>query len=341
MRMHLQINLVAIAVALASVSLPAAAGREIHLGMVLPANTMWHKAVTDMADEWSRATDRRVAVIVHPAAGEEATILQRMRNGVWQAGALSIIGLTDIDPAFEVFTIPMFFESYAELYQVTSALAPLMEERLAKKGFVLLGWGHGGWVQVFSTKPVRSVGDLKSVKLFTSAGDDEMVEWYKQNGFQPQSLAVEDVMMMLQTGGVEAVPTTPHLALSLRWYLKAGYMLKVGLAPVVGATVMTRRAWDEIAEADRAKVLEAAHRMQAVLETEVPKQDEQAVVAMQNRKRLQVIEINGSVMQEWRTAADGFAKSMRGSRVEAAVFDLAIKARDAYRRRGSGGGHVN
>jgi TRAP-type C4-dicarboxylate transport system substrate-binding protein len=255
-----------------------------------------------------------------------------MRNDVFQAGALSIIGLTDIDQAFEVFTIPMFFESYGELYKVAETLTPLMKARLEKRGFVLLGWGHGGWVQVFSTKPIRSVGDLKSVKLFTSAGDDEMVEWYKRNGFHPQSLAVEEVMMMLQTGGVEAVPTTPLLALSLRWYDKASHMLKLGLAPVVGATIITRKAWDGIAEADRARILEGARRMQQRLEVEVPKQDELAIAAMQKRG-LTVMEASGPVAQEWQRAAEDFARSMRGSRVEPEVFDQAVRARDEYRQR--------
>jgi TRAP-type C4-dicarboxylate transport system substrate-binding protein len=338
MKTRIRIHIVATVIALAAVSLPAATGRLI-LGMVLPANTMWHKVVTDMADDWRRTTDGRVAVVVRSGAGEEATILQKMRNDVYQLGALSVIGLTDIDQAFEVFTIPMFFESYGELYKVAEALTPLMKARLEKKGFVLLCWGHGGWVQVFSTKPIRSVGDLKSVKLFTSAGDDEMVEWYKRNGFHPQALAVEEVMMMLQTGGVDAVPTTPLVALSLRWYGKARHMLKLGLAPVVGATIMTRKAWDELTEADRGKVLEAARRMQERLEVEVPKQDEQAIAAMQ-KHGLTVVETSGPVAQEWRRAAEDFARSMRGSRVEPEVFDQAVRARDEYRQRADGGGRV-
>ena len=338
MKTRIRIHIVTTVIALATVSLPAATGRLI-LGMVLPANTMWHKVVTDMADDWRRTTDGRVAVVVRSGAGEEATILQKMRNDVYQLGALSVIGLTDIDQAFEVFTIPMFFESYGELYKVAEALTPLMKARLEKKGLVLLCWGHGGWVQVVSTKPIRSVGDLKSVKLFTSAGDDEMVEWYKRNGFHPQSLAVEEVMMMLQTGGVEAVPTTPLLALSLRWYGKARYMLELGLAPVVGATIVTRKAWDDIAEADRTVVLEGARRMQQRLEVEVPKQDEEAVAATRKRG-LQVTKAEGAVAQEWQRAAEDFSRSMRGSRVEPEVFDQAVRARDGYRQRAGGGGRV-
>jgi len=335
MRARTTIALVLAAIALAAVGVPASTERLI-LGMVLPRNTMWHKVITEMTDDWRRGTEGRVTVLVRDSAGEERTIVQRMRNDVFQAGALSAIGLTDIDRGFDVFGIPMFFDSHAELYHVVRALTPRFEERLEQRGFVLLGWGHVGWVQVFSTRPVRTVDDLKSVRLFTSNGDDEMVEWYKRHGFRPQALSVADVPMALQTKMLEAVPTTPLAALSFQWYGTARHMLRIGIAPLVGATVVTRKAWDRIGADDRTTLLAAARRMQDRLEIEVPRQDEQAVVAMQKRG-LEVIAPEGAAAAEWRRAAEEFAESMRGSRVEPALFDEAVRARATFResRRGS------
>ena len=63
-----------------------------------------------------------------------------------------------------------------------------IEKRLDAKGFHLLCWGSGGWVQIFSKKPIKTLDELKQAKLYTSEGDDKMVQWYKTNGFHPVAL---------------------------------------------------------------------------------------------------------------------------------------------------------
>ena len=108
----------------------------------------------------------------------------------------------------------------------------------------MINWGHGGWTQVFTKKPVKTVDDLKKAKLWTSAGNDRMVQWFKANGFEPRAMAMTDIMTGLTTGMVEAVPTTPLAALLFQWYKQTPNMLDIGLAPVVGAIVVTKKAWN-------------------------------------------------------------------------------------------------
>ena len=68
--------------------------------------------------------------------------------------------------------------------------------------------------------------------------------------------------------------------------------------------------------------------VQQRLQAEVPKQDAAAIAAMK-RSGLTVTEATGP---EWRQAIDALAKTMRGEMVPPDMFDLAVKARDAYRR---------
>ena len=106
---------------------------------------------------------------------------------------------------------------------------------------MLLHWGHGGWLQVFTKKPVQTVADLKALKLYTSAGDDRMAQWFKANGFQPRAMAMTDILTGLTTGMIDALPTPPLAALAFQWYRQTPYMLDIGLAPVVGASVITKQ----------------------------------------------------------------------------------------------------
>ena len=236
-----------------------AAAQTIKLGTVVPDGSIWHQVLKQLASDWRRGTTGRVTLRVYAGTqGDEPTMIRKMRIGQLHAASLTSIGLSAIDPVFNVFGIPMFFDSYEELDYVMDRLGPTLEDRLEAKGFMLLSWGNAGWVQVFSREPVSTVADLRQVKIFTSAGEDRMVQWYKRNGFRPVPLAVTDMLTSLQTGMIDAIPATPLAALAFQWYSHIPHMLEAGLGPLIGATVMTRRAWNQIAAEDRVTLLEAA-----------------------------------------------------------------------------------
>jgi TRAP-type C4-dicarboxylate transport system substrate-binding protein len=322
----------AAAVTVASlVCAPAATAQSaIKLATLVPEGSIWDKNIKQMAEEWKQGTDGRVTVTVYAGGsqGDEPTVLRKLRLDALQAAAFTAVGLGSIDSAFNVFDIPFFFESYDELNYVTAKLTPIIRKRIEPKGFVLLNWGHGGWAQVFTKKPVQTVDDLKKIKLYTSAGNDRMVQWFKANGFEPRAMAMTDIMTGLTTGMIEGLPTPPLAALQFQWYRQTPYMLDIGLAPIVGANVITRKTWNAISEADRAKLLAAADGVEKRLQADVPKQDASAVAEM-TKRGLTVTKATGP---EWRTQLDSLAKTMRGEMVPPDVFDAALKARDEFRK---------
>jgi TRAP-type C4-dicarboxylate transport system substrate-binding protein len=299
----------------------------------VPENSIWDKNLKQMGADWSRETNGRVTLTVYGGGsqGDESTVLRKMRLDALQAAALTGLGLGTIDSSFNLFNIPFFFESYDELNAVIEALTPAIAKRVEGKGFVLINWGHGGWTQVFTKKPVLTVDDLKKARLWTSAGNDRMVQWFKANGFEPRAMAMTDIMTGLTTGMVEAVPTTPLAALLFQWYKQTPNMLDIGLAPVVGATVVARKTWNAIPAADRPKLLAAAAAVQRRLQDDVPKQ-ETASIAEMTKRGLVVSKASGP---EWRKETDKLAATMRGEMVPKDMFDLALKAREAYRKRHS------
>jgi TRAP-type transport system periplasmic protein len=296
----------------------------------VPENSIWDRNLKQMGADWNQTTGGRVSLTVFGGGsqGDEPTVLRKMRLDALQAASLTGVGLGTIDSSFNVFDVPFFFESYDELNEVTEKLTPEIRKRLEAKGFVLLNWGHGGWTQLFTKKPVATVAELKKTKLYTSAGNDRMVQWFKANGFEPRAMAMTDIMTGLTTGMVEAVPTTPLAALLFQWYRQTPNMLDIGLAPVVGATVVTRKAWNAVPEADRPKLLAAAAAVQKRLQEDVPKQDAAAVAEMTRRGLV----VTPASAPEWRREIDALAKTMRGEMVPPDVFDMAVKARDAYRK---------
>jgi TRAP-type transport system periplasmic protein len=323
----------AITIAIGVLALTSApiAQSTIKLATVVPDGSIWDKNLKQMADEWKQATDGRVNVTVYGGGsqGDESTVLRKMRLDALQAASFTAVGLGTIDSAFNVFDIPFFFESYDELNYVTDKLTPAIKKKIEPKGFVLLNWGHGGWTQVFTKKPVQTVDDLRKVKLYTSAGNDRMVQWFKSNGFEPRAMAMTDIMTGLTTGMIDGLPTPPLAAMFFQWYKQTPYMLDIGLAPIVGATVVTTKTWKSISDADKPKLLAAAEGVEQRLRVDVPKQDQSSIETM-TKAGLTVTKATGP---EWKTQLDSLAKTMRGEMVPADIFDLASKARDEYREK--------
>jgi TRAP-type transport system periplasmic protein len=331
MRIGILALVLATGAGLASTLVQAQAARTIKLATVVPDGSVWDRNLRQMAEEWKQATGGRVTVTVFGgmSQGDESTVLRKMRLDALQAASFTAVGLGGIDNAFNIFDVPFFFESYDELNYVTEKLTPVIAQRLDAKGFVLLNWGHGGWTQLFTKRPVRTIADLKTIKLYTSAGNDRMVQWFKANGFEPRPMAMTDIMTGLTTGMIEGLPTPALAAQLFQWYRQTPYMLDIGLAPVVGASVITKRTWNSIPAADRPKLLASAAGVEKRLQAEIPKQD-QAAVADLTKRGVTVTKADGA---EWRAQADGLAKTMRGDMVPSDIFDLALKARGEFRTR--------
>ena len=317
--------------ALACLAAPRAQSSAIKLATVVPDGSVWDKALKQMASDWSQATAGRVGVTIFSGGsqGDEPTVLRKMRLGSLQGASLTVVGLGTIDWSFNVFNVPFFFASYDELNAVVDKLTPLLKQRVEAKGFVLVHWGSGGWLQVFSKKPIQNVADLKAMKLYTSGGDDKMTQLYKANGYQPRAMAMTDIMTGLTTGMIDALPTPPLAAMAFQWYKQTPFMLDIGLTPIVGATVINKKTWDAISAADRAKISEIADAVDAKLRADVPKQDSLAVMLMSNQG-LKVTKAGGA---EWTAQGEILAKAMRGQMVPPDVFDMAVKERDAFRQR--------
>jgi TRAP-type C4-dicarboxylate transport system substrate-binding protein len=282
-----------------------------------------------MAAEWRTASGGSVTVTIFPGGqlGDENKVVSLLRAGRPQAAALTTIGLSRLDPAYNVFGIPFFFDSYDELYAVLDRMAPVLDARLQKGGFTRLAWGNGGWVRVFSRVPVATLEDLKGVKLFTSAGEDAMVQWYKTHGFTPVALAMTDILTGLSSGQIDAIPTTPTAALAFQFYTRTGHMLDLGIAPLVGAIVVNSQVWGRIPAAAQPALVASAREMEARLNRAIPAQDTASIEEMKKRGLV----VHAPAGAEWKTVAQSLTESLRGAMVPAEIYDLAVKERNAYR----------
>jgi TRAP-type C4-dicarboxylate transport system substrate-binding protein len=308
----------------------------IRVATSAPDKSEWHDALLQLGDSLKKGTANRAGLRINAGGtqgSEKAVIDRMMTGGPVDAALLTANGLALIDDSFNVFGIPFFFESEAELRHVQERLTPMLAAKLEAKRFHLLSWGDGGWVQLFSKKPLKTLAEVKRAKLYTSEGNDRMMQWYKANGFNAVALPDSEIMKQLKAlNGIEAVPIPPYPAQLLGLYRDAPNMLQMQVAQLVGAMIITTGTWNKLSEADRKVLTDASKAMQTRLEREVPKKDDASVAEMQKEGRdLKVTALDPKAVAEFRSEAAKMTAAMSGSIVPSDVFDAAIRERNAYR----------
>ena len=132
-------------------------------------------------------------------------MIRKMRIGQLHAAAISNVGLAEIDPGAYALTLPMMFDSYEEWNHVREQVNPLLEERLAEKGFIVLAWSDLGWVYFFTKSPMRTPSDLGNMKLAGSHTETRTIDIFKWAGFNPVPISTVDMMTGLQTGLIDSL----------------------------------------------------------------------------------------------------------------------------------------
>lgn len=316
-------------------SLAVAAPIQIRLATVAPRGTSLDASLREMRQKWLDISKGDVNILLHTdgVMGGEAQMVQRMGVGQIHSAMLSTIGLSQIDPSVSALqSMPMMFRSLEEVAYVREKLRPDLEKRLLAKGFVALFWGDIGWVRHFTTKPAEHPADFKKLKLFAWAGNEAQIALMKSAGYQPVSLEVSDILPSLKSKMIDAVSQPPFFAEAGQMYRDASHMLEVNWAPMVGATVITKKVWDTIPEASRAALLAASQAAGEQVTRNGRAESLRAVAAMK-AKGLTVHPLTPQIEGEWRQVAEELYPKIRGTLVPADIFDQVRRLLDEYRRK--------
>jgi TRAP-type C4-dicarboxylate transport system substrate-binding protein len=309
------------------------AADRIKLATLAPTGSTYHKSLLNLKDAWKKLSNGTVDLVVYADGklGGEADTVSLMNVNSIQAAMLTGVGLAEIEPGVAgLQSIPMGFRNFDEVDYVGEKLRPMLEERLAAKGFVVLFWSDAGWVRFFSKKPVAHPDDLKKLKLFTWAGSPDQVQIYKSAGFNATPLETADILPSLQTGLIDATPAPPVFALASQIDTRAPYMLEINWAPLVGACVVRKPVWDKLPADLRQRMLEAATATGKEIKESGRKESEESVRAMEKRG-LKVTRMTPELESEWRTAAEAAYPQIRGRLVPADIFDEALRLIKEYR----------
>lgn len=306
---------------------------KIKMATLAPKGSPWHEVLMKMGREWQEISDGKIQFKIYPdgVAGDEDSMIRKIRIGQFQAAALTFNGIAYIDPSVNAFAIPMLYDNYEQLDKVRDIVEAEIRRRIEANGFILLAWADVGWIRFFSTEPMRTPEELKKMKIFTWAGDEVALRMWKNAGYRAVPLQPVDILTGLQTGLINAFSSPPFGALSSQWFGIADHMLDLPFAPFTGGFVLDKKTWNKIPEEYKPDLIAAAEKVAKKIKDELRHEDQAFIDAMVEHG-LTVHPADAEIKTLWRETARTFYGDLRGDFVPADIFDRVVFLSDSIRR---------
>ena len=322
--------------ALATLLVAAApAATTITLGTLAPEGTTYHRTLLELRETWRQAPGGGVNLRIYAGGkmGGDLKMVSQMRLGTLDAAMITANGLAEIEPAVTgLQSIPMMFRSLDEVDYIGVKLQPVLVKQMEAKGFFVLFWSDAGWVHFFSKKPVQTPDDLRKLKIFNWTGDTHGPAIWRSAGFQPVQLDPSEIVPMLETSVITALPTPPFSALAMQVYEKAPHMLDLNWAPLAGGIVIRKSVWDKLPTDVKPVLLKSAREAGKANKIQGRAESKRSVQAMKE-KGLTVHPVTPALEEEWRRMAETIYPELKGRIVPVETFDQVEKWLKEYRAR--------
>jgi len=319
--------------ALVLVAIPASADPVvIKLATVAPKDSVWMNAYSAMNTEVEKATEGRVSFKFFPGmvSGDEKDMVRKMRAGQLQAGGFTGVGLQMMEPGMLVMQLPMLFKDYDEMSKVRDRLQDKLQAMMNKKGFVILGWSDLGYTYVFTKTPVGDLAAFKDVKMWGWEDEPISKTFFETAGIAQVPLSLPDVLPGLQRGMINGVYNSTQGLIAVQWDKYVSYVTKLVIGIGVGATVVTKVAWDQVSPADQAKVLEIAKKHHATLNADIQRKNKESFAQLK-KQGMQVVEVPPAEAARFQEIAAKVRQTLSGKVFDAALLKEVESVRDKVR----------
>ncbi len=292
------IALIIIALSLAA---PLAAQTiTLQIGAAVPANSPWDLGLRKLAAEWSRISNGRVRLIFPRAMANasQEDLLQKMKFNL-DGGMLETTGLFFIDKDFLLLSMPSIIDDEREFAAAVGAMRPIMKARLADR-FELITVAQGGYLHLFSNRPIVSPADLVNARIGVDASQDILMKQMQAIGARTVKSDMSTTLLQFNSNALDVTYTSPLIIATLWSQFKrsVSHMSSFRLSPFYGALLINRRSWDRVPDEFKPALLAAADQISLEIAAEALKLERDAIAMMQTQGLI-VPTVSDEQMKAW------------------------------------------
>ena len=217
---------------------------------LIPPDTAWMQQIQAWADEVKEKSSGQLTFKIYPGGvmGDEPDVLRKIRSRQLQGAFFTGYGIGRIFSPARVLEIPFLFKNTDESDFVRANMMNDIETGFRQKGFELVGWPEVGFIHFFSKKPLASLDDIKTHRIWLWQGDPLGEALTKAAGITPVPLSIMDVYTQLSAkhGSIDTVYNSPFGALAMQWHSKLKYASNIAMTNAIGALVISQKFYKKL-----------------------------------------------------------------------------------------------
>jgi len=209
--------------------------------------TVWARNFADHMKKWS---DGKIDIEVYPygTLGATGDINELAQMGVVQFVFSDHAWISSFVPQAQALALNYIFPT-EKVPEVLDYMAkngkflPMLEKAFRKNDLVPLSIMFEGWQWVTSKKPIKSLDDMKGLKLRLMSSK-LLVEDYKAYGASPTPMSYGEVYSGLQMGLIDAQVNPLFAIYSMKFYEVQNYVTQLKSEPFIGIPTVNQEFFD-------------------------------------------------------------------------------------------------
>lgn len=218
-------------------------------------------AVKKMGEVFSELTDGRYTFEVYPneLLGPQRETLEQVQYGIIELAVIGNPNISSFVDGFLTFEMPFLFddEEHQKRFFEESAQVASLFAQTEQYNFKIAAQLTAGTRNMYANKPIKSVSDLKSMKIRT-AESDTYAKMMKYLGGAATPMSFGEVFTAIQSGVVDGAENNEASYANTKHYEIAPYYSYTRHLIVPDYVIVNTKAYDSLSEEDKAAFDEAA-----------------------------------------------------------------------------------
>jgi tripartite ATP-independent transporter DctP family solute receptor len=239
---------------LAAPSLSMAQAKELRLGLITPVGHSWNKAALVLADKLKAASNGRLTMTVFHSGqlGNESAMMQQLQSGALDMGFIQAAELGSRVPHLAAINAPYLVRSTPAVAKFVRhpEVLKLFDVLPASTGTIGLGWGITGMRAIFSSKDLKSLADIKGMKLRINP-TPVYRDFYQLLGAAPTPIPTPQVYDAMANGQVDGLEADLEFSWNQRFDKVSKVILQMNAVFMPFAAIVSGRVWQSFPAADR------------------------------------------------------------------------------------------
>ena len=310
-----------------------AADFTLRLNHTLPSVSIRQTHAELFRDAVSKASGGRVEVQIFPAGQlyrNDQDAIKALRSGSVEGAMVTTGDLSLFEPSFNIYEAPFLYRDYAQIDAVIdSPVGKTVFDRLERLGLKALAHTNAGSAALLTRpRPVRTVEDLKGMRLRASAGQIQ-IKAFDLLGVSSIQLPFPDVPPSLERGVVDGLVSTPAAAASAKLGEITKYVTWTRHQLFPPVVVINLAWWNRLPQDVRDNIQTAMVEFTREARRINLDAEKQAMDALR-KQGATVIELSAAGQQGFRAKLEPIYAELR-QRIGAELYDRALKVIDSVK----------